>query len=40
MAFIEKGIGTSFQALQFTFTIEVHHCNLLFVLTAPKEWEI
>ena len=40
VSFIEKGIGTSFKALQFTFTIQVNHCNLLFVFTAPEEWEI
>ena len=40
MSFIEKGIGTSFQVLQFTFTIKVNHCNLLFVFTAPEEWGI
>ena len=40
VSFIKKGIGTTFQALQFTFTIQVNHCNLLFVFRAPEEWEI
>ena len=40
MSYIEKGIGTIFQALQFTFTIQVNHSNLLFVFTAPEEWDI
>ena len=29
VSFIEKGVGTRSQALQFTFTIQVNNCNLL-----------
>ena len=40
VSFTEKGIDTSFEALQFALTIKVNHCNLIFVFTAPKEWEV